>query len=519
MKKRFPQKHNQLVALSISTAVTLLLASCAPANFTDQEQAVEPVPPAGAASTGSYEPIRSMAFDEKWRTDVSRQEMIETALHNMFSDLDSIRNEDCPLVYDAYFGEPMLEEHEYLLHEIAQGMLSSYCDYMTDDIQVVAGRYEFAKQVAQEQNLPTDEFGGVIGFDLQEDYAMASVWHDLAWIGISLGSKRGGVPFIEERRLTIAAHEIFHIVHEQIDPYSSASKSTCDRSDAPPNTTGDRCFRPTWFVEGAGEFFGRAMTQYLGLQNYATFVPNDRSGYFIDPDYLSDLGAQSIVGSVAQGVEAYYSGAIATEFILANIGLISYLDIWQQMGQGASFFDAFERSAGIDIPTFHNKFRELHLRLYEEGGYCDSNVGCSSWTRSDQLPEIPGLTGLVNHTGSGARLLRESTNQGANGESNECERESAIWWIECQGIPFPLPEIPENSDHGFPTAYERIPKVYECSSLEKLYGIIPGFAATENARETAGAPSAHVSTEYYAMLAALDENRDGVVCSGESPEG
>ena len=496
--------------------LTLLLSGCAVSGT--EPSSTEASSPAGATSTGNYEPIQSMAFDEKWRTDVSRQEMIETALFNMFSDLDTIRKENCPLGYDAYFGDPMLEEHEYLLHEIAQGMLSSYCDYMTDDIQVVAGRYEFAKQVAQEQNLPTDEFGGVIGFDLQDDYAMASVWHDLAWIGISLGSKRGGVPFIEERRLTIAAHEIFHIVHEQIDPYSSASKGTCDREDAEPGTTGDRCFRPTWFVEGAGEFFGRAMTQYLELQNYATFVPNDRSGYYMDPEYLSDLGVQSIRGTIGQGVEAYYSGAIATEFILANIGLISYLEIWEQMGQGASFFDAFERSAGIDIPTFHDKFRELHLRLYEEGGYCDSSVGCSSWTPSDQLPEIPGLTGLVNHTGSGARLVRESPGQGGNDESDECERESSAWWLECQGIPFPLPEIPENSDHGFPTEYERIPKVYECAALEKLYGSIPGFAATENARETAGAPSAHVSTQYYAILAALDENRDGVVCSDETPE-
>jgi hypothetical protein len=503
----------KLLAATVIAAV--FLSGCAASPTADTEETIQP--PAGASSTGDYEPNYSTAFDSKWGTDFSRRELIETALYKMFSDLDEIRNDECPLEYEAYFGEPMLEEHEYLLHEIANGMISSYCDYMTDDIQVVAGRYEFAKQVVAEQGLPSDEFGGVIGFDLQEDYAMASVWHDLAWIGISLGSKRDGVPFIEERRLTIAAHEIFHIVHEQIDPYSSASKSTCNREEAPPDTTGDRCFRPTWFVEGSGEFFGRAMTQYLGLQNYATFVPNDRSGYYMDPEYLSDLGAQSIRGSIGQGVEAYYSGAIATEFILANIGLKAYLDIWKQMGEGESFFDAFENSAGIDIPTFHDKFRELHLRLYEEAGYCDSSVGCSSWTPSDQLPEIPGLTGLVNHTGSGARLVRESDGQGVNG-GDECERQSSVWWLECQGIPFPLPEIPENSDHGYPTEYERIPKVDTCSKLEEVYGEIPGFAATEAARASAGAPKAHVSTEYYAMLAVLDRDRDGVVCSDEAPE-
>lgn len=504
-------------ALASTVIVAALLSGCAISSEFDLQGTNQP--PAGASSTGDFEPIYSPAFDAKWGTDFSRRELIETALYNMFTDLDVLRNDECELGYQAYFGDPMLEEHEYLLHEIADGMITSYCDYMTDDIQVVAGRYEFAKQVVAEQGLPSDKFGGVIGFDLQEDYAMASVWHNLAWIGISLGSKRDGVPFIEERRLTIAAHEIFHIVHEQIDPYSSASKTTCDRETADPETTGDRCFRPTWFVEGAGEFFGRAMTQYFGLQNYATFVPNDRSGYYMDPEYLSDLGAQSIRGTVAQGVEAYYSGAIATEYILANIGLIAYLDIWKQMGQGASFFDAFENSAGIDIPTFHERFRELHLRFYEEGGYCDSSVGCSSWTPSDQLPEIPGLTGLVNHTGSGARLVRESEDQQGTGGSGDCERQSSAWWLECQGIPFPLPQIPENSDHGYPTEYERIPKVYSCEALEQVYGEIPGFAATKSARQVAGAPSAHISTEYYASLAAIDDNRDGVVCSDEAPEG
>ena len=498
---------------TLAIGLALALSGCAVTETAPSS--TETSAPAGAASTGNYEPIRSTAFDEKWRTDVSRQEMIETALYNMFSDLDNIKNEDCPLGYDAYFGAPMLEEHEYLLHEIAQGMLSSYCNFMTDDIQVVAGRYEFAKQVVREQNLPADEFGGVIGFDLQEDYAMASVWHDLAWIGISLGSTRGGVPFIEERRLTIAAHEIFHIVHEQLDPYSSASKSTCDREDAEPETTGDRCFRPTWFVEGAGEFFGRAMTQYLELQNYATFVPNDRSGYFMDPDYLSDLGVQSIRGTIGQGVEACYSGAIATEFILANIGLVSYLEIWEQMGQGASFFDAFEKSAGIDIPTFHQKFRELHLRLYEEGGYCDSNAGCSDWSPSNQLPEIPGLTGLVNHTGSGARLVQSSRSSGGDDPAN-CS--DGTWWIACMDIEYELPVKPQNTNHGYPTDYERIPKLEECSEFEKMGWDMPGIAASDEALSSTGASEAHVSTQYYAAMHYLDLNHDGVICSFQVPE-
>lgn len=499
-----------VIALALSS---LLLSGCTDPLRSNLE--AENASPAGAKSTGDFEPRLSSSFDEAWPTKVSRDALIETALFRLFTDLDSIRDPNCSLGYQAFFGDPMLEEHHYLLKEIAEGMLSSYCDYMTDEIQVVAGNYEFVKQTVKEQGFAADKFGGVCGYDLQQDYAMACVWHELAWVGISLGSKREGVPFVEERRLTIAAHEIFHIVHEQIDPFSSASKSTCDRGEPTTETGGDRCFRPTWFVEGAGEFFGRAMTQYLGLQNYATFVPNDRSGFFMDPDYLSDLGVQSVVGNVAAGVEAYYSGAIATEYILANIGLIAYLDIWEQMGSGKSFFEAFEASAGIDIPTFYDKFRDLHLNLYETAGYCESSVGCSDWTRSEQLTAIPGLTGFLNHTGSGSRLVQNSS-QGQGSDPSNCME--AYWWTACMTVQFQLPEEAENSDHGYPTEYGRIPKLDICAEYQSLGWEIPGWAASFEARADTGAQSAFVSTQHYAVMSHLDTNLDGVVCSVEIPD-
>lgn len=472
--------------------------------------------PAGASSTGNFVPRPSPAFESQWPVSISREELIETALFKMFSDLDSIRNDDCSLKYQSFYGDPMLEEHHYLVNSIAEGMLSSYCNYMTNDIEVVAGDYDFVKRVVREQGFESDKFGGVCGYDLKEDYAMACVWHDLAWVGISMGSKRQDEAYIEERRLTIAAHEIFHIVHEQLDPYSSASKSTCDRDNAAPETNGDRCFRPTWFVEGAGEFFGRAMTQYFGLQNYATFVPSDRSGLFMDPEYLSDLGVQSIRGNVAGGVEAYYSGAIATEYLIANIGLVRYLDIWKQMGQGASFFDALEKTAGISTPEFYKKFREVHMGFYQAGGYCESKVGCSEWIKSDQVTEIPGLTGWVNHTGSGARLVRKSNGIEGSKDPSTCLDET--WWLVCMSVEFKLPTKPENSRHDFPTDYEKIPKLKSCGELSEIGWATGGWAASFDAKDRAQAKGASTSTQIYAVLSDLDLNLDGVVCSREVPD-
>lgn len=499
---------------ALACASVLVLTGCA--DVLNTGNADDGKSPAGASSTGNFVPRPSPAFESEWPVSISREELVETALYRLFSDLDSIRNDDCSLKYESFYGDPMLEEHHYLVDSVAEGMISSYCSYMTNDIQVIAGNYDFVKRVVSEQGFESDKFGGVCGYDLKEDHAMACIWHNLAWVGISMGSKRQGEPFIEDRRLTIAAHEIFHIVHEQIDPYSSVSKGTCDRDDAAPETNGDRCFRPTWFVEGAGEFFGRAMTQYLGLQNYATFVPNDRSGLFMDAEYLSDLGIQSIRGNVAGGVEAYYSGAIATEYLIANIGLINYLDIWKQMGQGASFFDALENAAGIGTPEFYQKFRDLHLGLYQAGGYCESKVGCSEWTKSDQIPEIPGLTGLVDHTGSGAQLSRKS--DGIQGSNDPSTCSDGTWWIVCMNVDYKLPTKPENSRHNFPTDYEKIPKVKSCGELSEIGWASEGWAASFDAKDKAGVKGATISTQIYAVLSDLDLNLDGVVCSREVPD-
>ena len=474
--------------------------------------------PAGATSTGEFVPNYSTKFDQKWPTDISREELVETALFNLFADLDSIKRDDCAIRPIIFTGDPLLPEHEYLIEEISTGMINSYCDYLTDDITVVSGSYDYLKQVVAEEQLPSDDFGGICGNDVAPgtEYAGACAGWGTAWTGISLGSTRNGESFIEERRLTIAAHELFHIIQDQIHPESEPGRGSCRTYD---------CTGPVWFFEGSGEFMGRAMTQYFGLQNYATFVPTDRSGLYLDAKYLSDLDFLTDWRNRAF-TENYYSGQIAIEYMIANEGLLAVLEIWELMAEDEYFPNAFEQALGISLDDFYEKFRVMHTKFYEEGGYCNSTLGCQVW--NEPTSRVPWF----NEDGSSRQRSSFENNEGGDdpqessrqdGEKSQesssiCHRDSELWWVACQGSPYPLPIEPENSDHGFPTDYERIPKVNECAALEKVYGSIPGFAATENARETAGAYSAHVSTQYYAALATLDENSDGVVCSFESPD-
>ena len=80
-----------------------------------------------------------------------------------------------------------------------------------------------------------------------------------------------------------------------------------------------------------------------------------------------------------------------------------------------------------------------------------------------------------------------------------------------------LPSVPENSDHGRPVDDpERIgpPTCEGLASTGLRFGIAGSFAL----QAAAGAPSAMVSTQWYAKLSRLDTNYDGVICSPEAPE-
>ena len=80
-----------------------------------------------------------------------------------------------------------------------------------------------------------------------------------------------------------------------------------------------------------------------------------------------------------------------------------------------------------------------------------------------------------------------------------------------------LPSVPENSDHGRPVDDpERIGPL-TCEGLANT-GLRFGIAGSFALRNAAGAPSAMVSTQWYAKLFRLDTNNDGVLCSLEAPE-
>lgn len=440
--------------------------------------------------------------------EVSREELIETALYKLFRDLDQIRNKDCEVRPLIFTSDPFLDEHLPLLETIAEGMVQSFCDYLTDDIPVIAGRYDYLKEVLASEGLPTDDYGGNCGNEVIQDFASGCAAFGSVWTGIQLGSLRDGEPFIEDRRLTIAAHEIMHNIHDQINPRGEPGLGSCR------GAVNFSCTGPVWLYEGAGEFFGRAMTQYLGLQNYATFVPNDRNGYYLAGEYLSDLDFLTTRRNKAFGVENYYSGQIVMELLIANKGLIPVLGIWENLDRGLPFPEAFSESIGLELEAFYELFATYHNRIYSEAGYCDGHIGCDPWSPPSELPDWYAST-----PSSSERQDSDGRGRSSNRNLDEaCLEANEIWWSKCTELEYGIPDNPENSDHGYPLGYNEIPKIESCDEITLIGFNLDGWAVTFEAREAAGASNAQVSTQYFAAIRYLDSNLDGVVCSSQAPD-
>lgn len=342
----------------------LLVAACsspetAPIEVTQEVVAAEnssetEEPRTPSLPTPRWRPEASAEFDSPWPADVTYDELINTAMYRSNEFFDQARVPGCPIPYRLHLGDPMSEAHKPMVEELVVNTTELFCNYLDSELIVIAGWYDYVLEVMAEYEYPADQYGGVCGYLVEQDYAMACAVKGVAWIGINWGGKRHGEVVTEGRRVTIAAHELFHLVHDQLDPVVGG------QSPPPwhPN------FRPVWFNEGGSEFFGRMIADYLGLYPYDRFTPTDRSGSFLEVSYLSDLEFLEVTQQQAFGTENYFSGQRAMEYMIASKGVGAVLNVWENLGQGMDFYEAFEVAMGITLADFYEKFRVMHSNLY-----------------------------------------------------------------------------------------------------------------------------------------------------------
>jgi hypothetical protein len=147
--------------------------------------------------------------------------------------------------------------------------------------------------------------------------------------------------------MQMPGHETFHFIQKSI-----AGKS------ASPDGLG---IAPQWFWEGPSVFIGLQAANHLSLLDYATegraFSVKRANGSDVRSLKLSEVTKND--GSA----DPYGIGAIATEFLVANVGMEKFMDVYKNIGKNMKFTDAFKAGTGVELADFYTMFEEVRADL------------------------------------------------------------------------------------------------------------------------------------------------------------
>lgn len=144
-----------------------------------------------------------------------------------------------------------------------------------------------------------------------------------------------------------AGHEYFHAIQEN---YLNISGSNCGP-----------CGTPQWFWEGPAMFVGLQTASHLGFVDYATEgrpVMVNR----VTNQPTAKLKLSQVAENTPPSIDPYGIGEVATEFLVANVGMKKFVDIYRQLGYN-DFPTAFEKATGVPLADFYLMFEDARADL------------------------------------------------------------------------------------------------------------------------------------------------------------
>ena len=141
-----------------------------------------------------------------------------------------------------------------------------------------------------------------------------------------------------------AGHEFFHGVQfSWTGPIADASGSKL----------------PNWFLEGPATFIGLQTASYLGWASYTTEGREFAVARSNQPSTKSSLLSEATKNTGAPDApDPYGIGAIATEFLVANVGIEKFMEVYKNLGKKKSFADSFKTATGVELTDFYTMFEE-----------------------------------------------------------------------------------------------------------------------------------------------------------------
>jgi hypothetical protein len=146
--------------------------------------------------------------------------------------------------------------------------------------------------------------------------------------------------------MQMAGHEFFHAVQERI-------------SGGVPSPDG-LGIAPQWFWEGPATFIGLQTAGYLGWASYITEGRNMAVARSNAPSTKSSLLSEATKNAGRpDAIDPYGIGAIATEFLVANVGIEKFMEVYKNIGKKKKFADAFKTATGVELTDFYTMFEEV----------------------------------------------------------------------------------------------------------------------------------------------------------------
>ncbi len=337
--------------LAIASAlVSIILIGCSVESTPSPKES--PVPESNMVESENSQrlPTPSAKFSTPWPTNVTAAELTDTALFETYSYFEATRQSNCDAEHIVHLGETISNENKTSIELFVEQTVEIYCEHFRNPVIFISGNNDFVLSTVAENNYPSDEYGGICGYEVPNDANGGCAFYDIAWVGDKWQSP-------PSNQYAIVAHEIFHIVQYNLDPEPGA------QIPGP----GHPLFRPVWLIEGAGDYFGRAVASYLGFSSYGREVPRTTNGEFLEVSYLSDLDLLEEWQDRASRGENYFSGQRAMEYIVASKGANSVIELTKKLGSGAKFEKAFEETMDISVTEFYLKFQELYENMYSNG--------------------------------------------------------------------------------------------------------------------------------------------------------
>jgi len=143
----------------------------------------------------------------------------------------------------------------------------------------------------------------------------------------------------------VVPHEIFHVWQK------SAYKRKGNNNPDPNNSLNP----PVWFDEGSADFFGYGM--YRGRSTFYEGV-----GPY--PPYRDFQPLKSYSTRDLDPGLPYLLGRVASEYIVASVGMERFLQIFFNVGEGLDFPRAFEKATGVTLDYFYEKFDKNKRKMF-----------------------------------------------------------------------------------------------------------------------------------------------------------